>query len=228
MKIYFVRHGHPDYKNDCLTELGKKHAQAAAERLKDCGIQRVYSSSKGRAFQTAEYIAKLYGLDVIPCDFIREIGWTSIDGEPILANGQPWAVADNFVSKGKSLLNKNWQTLEPYSKSVVVESVKTVCDGLDNWLAALGYQREGDYYRVKGGSLQSVAMFSHAGSSSAALSHMFNIPFPLFCEMIDIVYTSISVVELSDEIGALVSPKFRIVNDAKHIEGISVDNIYGN
>ena len=29
MIIYFVRHGHPDYKNDCLTELGKKQAEAA-------------------------------------------------------------------------------------------------------------------------------------------------------------------------------------------------------
>ena len=38
MKIFFVRHGHPDYKNDCLTELGRKHAQAAAERLKNSGI----------------------------------------------------------------------------------------------------------------------------------------------------------------------------------------------
>ena len=49
MKIYFVRHGHPDYKTDSLTELGKKQAQAAAERLKNCNIERVFASSKGRA-----------------------------------------------------------------------------------------------------------------------------------------------------------------------------------
>ena len=38
MRIIFVRHGHPNYVNDCLTELGHKHAAAAAERLKDEGI----------------------------------------------------------------------------------------------------------------------------------------------------------------------------------------------
>ena len=41
MTIYFVRHGHPDYKNDCLTELGKKQAQKAAERLRDSGIETI-------------------------------------------------------------------------------------------------------------------------------------------------------------------------------------------
>ena len=33
MRIVFVRHGHPNYENDCLTPLGKQHAEAAAERL---------------------------------------------------------------------------------------------------------------------------------------------------------------------------------------------------
>ena len=32
MRIVFVRHGHPDYKNDCLTPLGHEQAKAAAAR----------------------------------------------------------------------------------------------------------------------------------------------------------------------------------------------------
>ena len=229
MKIYFVRHGHPDYKNDCLTELGIKQAQAAAERLKNCNIERVFSSSKGRAIQTAEYTAKQFGLDVIPCDFIKEIGWSSTDGEPILANGQPWAVADLFVSEGKSICNNDWTKDEPFCKSIVVSCVQTVSEGIDRWLAELGYQREGDYYRVTTNeTVNAVAMFSHAGSSSAALSHMFNIPFPQVCATLDIYCTSITVIELSGETGSLVSPKIRILNDAKHTEGLCADNIYGN
>ena len=31
MKIYFVRHGHPNYELDCLTPLGHRQAEAAAE-----------------------------------------------------------------------------------------------------------------------------------------------------------------------------------------------------
>jgi len=36
MRIIFVRHGHPNYEKDCLTELGHRQAEAAAQRLKDC------------------------------------------------------------------------------------------------------------------------------------------------------------------------------------------------
>lgn len=229
MKIYFVRHGHPDYKNDCLTELGIKQAQAAALRLKNCNIERVFSSAKGRAIQTAEHTAKMIGLEVIPCSFINEIGWSSINGEPIFANGQPWAVAEMFVSEGKSICDTEWQTTDPFCKSFVVSNVQTVCEGIDAWLADLGYQREGDYYRVASNeTVNAVAMFSHAGSFSAALSHILNIPFPQVCGILDIYCTSITVIELSGETDALITPKIRILNDAKHTEGLCEDNVYGN
>jgi probable phosphoglycerate mutase len=182
MLLYLVRHGHPDYANDCLTELGRKQAAAAAERLKNCGIEQIYSSTKGRALQTAEYTAKALGLQVTSYDFIREIGWRSIDGETILANGHPWNISDIFASEGKTLTDKEWYMKEPYCKSNVVRSVQTVKNGLDAWLAELGYQREGEYYRVVGNATEkTIAMFSHAGSSSVALSHILNIPFPQIC-----------------------------------------------
>ena len=41
MKIIFVRHGHPDYMKDCLTELGHPQAEAAAERLKNEKIDKL-------------------------------------------------------------------------------------------------------------------------------------------------------------------------------------------
>ena len=42
MRIVFVRHGHPDYKNDCLTELGHKQAVAIAVFLLG-NLSRFYS-----------------------------------------------------------------------------------------------------------------------------------------------------------------------------------------
>ena len=58
MRIIFVRHGHPNYRQDCLTELGHLHAKAAAERLCEEKIDMIYSSTCGRAFETAEHIAQ--------------------------------------------------------------------------------------------------------------------------------------------------------------------------
>ena len=71
MRIVFVRHGHPDYKLDCLTELGHAHAEAAAKRLADERPVAIYASTMGRAQQTARHIADKLGMDIIPVDFIE-------------------------------------------------------------------------------------------------------------------------------------------------------------
>ena len=52
MRIIFVRHGEPDYRNDCLTDLGRLQAQAAAERLREEGIEEIWSSPLGRAAES--------------------------------------------------------------------------------------------------------------------------------------------------------------------------------
>ena len=227
MKIYFVRHGQPDYANDCLTELGHQQAAAAAERLRDCGIEKVFSSTKGRAMQTAEYTAKELGLEIIPCDFMREILWNSIDGEPILRNGDPWFYADLLASEGKSLNDGEWYAKEPYCKSKIIPSAKTVNDGLDAWLAELGYQRESEYYRVvREPTAKTVAMFSHGGSSSVALSRIFNIPLPMVLGIFRPELTSVTVVEFSENVGELICPRLLLFNDEQHIVGIDTKNVY--
>ena len=55
MRIIFVRHGEPNYEKDCLTPLGKLQAEAAAERLRDEGIDTVFSSPFGRALPYFAY-----------------------------------------------------------------------------------------------------------------------------------------------------------------------------
>ena len=224
MKIYFVRHGHPDYKNNCLTELGHKQAAAAAERLKDSGIERVYSSSYGRAIQTAEYTADILGLQVILGDFMKEIAWGSVDDTPILEAGHPWRLSTVFASEGKSLTDFDWRQKEPFCKSKVVASSDVVIAGLDAWLEGLGYKREGDYYRVGENTPKVVAMFSHGGSSSVVLSHLFNIPFPQICGMFRIDFTGIAVVDLPNKPGELVYPILRSL-DESHLVGIEAENL---
>ena len=228
MKIYFVRHGHPNYRDDCLTELGHKQAAAAAVRLFDCGIERVFASTKGRAMQTAAHTAKSLGLDVIPCDFMREITWGSSNGEPILANGHPWDLADLAVADGQSLKDEAWRIGTGYAHNQAVASVQTVTDGLDAWLETLGYAREGEYYRITNEiPYQTVAMFSHGGSSTAALSHMFNIPFPQACAAFHVDFASVTVVEFADTVGALVYPKLRLLDDRLHTKGLEAAHVYG-
>ena len=43
MRIIFIRHGEADYKNDCLTGIGRKQAELTAERLCDEGVEEIIS-----------------------------------------------------------------------------------------------------------------------------------------------------------------------------------------
>ena len=124
MRIIFVRHGHPNYINDCLTELGHKHAAAAAKRLRDEGIEQIFSSTCGRAYETAEYTAKEYGLPIVKCEFMREISWGSVDNAPLVLDGHPWSTADAMVAKGESLLSCNWAEEEPFVRNKLVGYVQ--------------------------------------------------------------------------------------------------------
>lgn len=230
MRIIFVRHGHPNYVNDCLTELGRKHASAAAERLKDEGICEIYSSTNGRAYETAGYVAEKYGLPIVKCEFMREISWGSVDNEPLFLDGHPWSTIDDMVAKGESILNPNWASVEPFVRNKMVGYTENIAAALDEWLKNLGYTREGLYYRVAEdvATNKTIAAFGHGGAGSAIFSHLFNLPYPFVCTTLNQDYTGITIVELPDTPGALVKPRFEIMNDARHIKDLRIENIYEN
>ena len=96
MKLIMVRHGEPDYKNDCLTETGKLQAAAAANRLACENISAIYSSPRGRAKETASYTASKLGLPVTILDFMAEISW---GGENVPENGHPWTLSDRMIAE---------------------------------------------------------------------------------------------------------------------------------
>ena len=227
MRIIFVRHGHPNYRKDCLTEEGHAHAEAAALRLKDEGITEIHASSCGRAVETAEHIAARHGLPVEKYDFIREIGWGSIDGEPVPHKGHPWTIIDDWIASGRSLMNPDWAQADEFRRNQVVGFVTRIGAGMDEWLSTLGYDREGDLYRVREKNDDTVVLTSHAGASCAAMARMFNLPFPFALHSISASYTAVTIVKLEGETGALAAPRFELMNDDRHIRGIEVQNVFG-
>ena len=227
MKIYFVRHGHPNYELDCLTEEGHKQAALAAERLKDEGITEIYSSTCGRAVETAQHTADVVGIPITKSfDFIREINWGN-DEKEIARLGHPWAITDDMIPAAESLVNPDWaKTVRWNENERLFKTTKTVADGLDEWLLGLGYKREGEYYRVVGeNTSKTVAMFSHGGASAAVFAHLFNLPFPFTAMTFRIFYTGITVVTLPDTFGELVCPQIDLLNDCRHVT--RTDVIFG-
>lgn len=227
MRIIFVRHGHPNYKNDCLTELGHLQAKACAERLKSEKIDKFYSSSCGRAYETALHIAEGRGMEVEKLDFMREIGWGPVGGKG--ENGyDPWSLSARMVSRGQSLLSPTWPLEDPFNTSFTTDYCLKVGIEFDKLLEELGYKRDGDFYRVVEPKYKTILLASHGGSSTAVLSRIFNIPVPFVSRAICPSFTAITVVSFYGEEGDIICPQIEIMNDARHIMGINAENVYGN
>lgn len=221
MRIVFVRHGEPDYVHDCLTETGRVQALAAAERLREEGISEIYSSPLGRAAETAEATSRALGLPVRTLDFMRELQWGSKDGNPLFANGHPWDIADELARQGTELNDPAWREHPYFKNNLVSDAVDLVEKGIDGWLLDLGYRREGPYYRCvrENDEQRTVALFSHGGSSAAAMGHMLNLPFPYVCGLLHLEFTGITILRLDRRPGTRTLPCLELGNDGRHING---------
>ena len=197
MRIIFVRHGEPDYALDCLTAEGRLQAAAAAERLRNEGIEEIYASPLGRAAETAAAASKVLGLPVRTLDYMRELHWGSADGEPLLHDGHPWDLADELARQGWNLADPSWREHPYFARNLVTAEADYVAEKTDEWLLRLGY----------------------AGSSAAAMAHILNLPFPYACGLFHLEFTGITILRLDRRPGAQALPCLELANDARHLRG---------
>ena len=219
MRIVFVRHGRPDYATDSLTSIGRLHAIESAERVKNLGISEIYASPMGRAVETAEATAGLLKLPITKLPFMREIGWGSKNGEPLEDNGHPWNLIPKLVSRNSSAVyDEAWRESPEFINNKITDYTKAVEEKSDEWLASLGYTREGKFYRVgKAASDKTIALFSHGGSSTALIAHMLNIPFPAMCVILRPWFCAVTTLKLPTTEGDLVMPTVEIMSDSRHV-----------
>ncbi len=219
MRIVFVRHGEPNYEKDCLTEQGKIQAQQLVDRLRREGIEEIWASPMGRAQETAAPTANALGLPVHTLDFMHEVYWGSIDSKLPYQDGHPWDSADEMARKGINLNSTDWRESEYFRTNRVLECVDAVEKGIDEWLESYGYVREGYYYRhtVKEESHRTIALFSHGGSSAAAMGHILNMPFPYACALFHLNFTGITTTRFGKEEGPGTLPSMELVNDTGHL-----------
>ena len=221
MRIIFVRHGEPDYAHDCLTEMGRLQAVDAAERLRNEGIEEIFSSPQGRAAETAAATADLLKRPVQTLDYMRELHWGSIDGTPLPSDGHPWDLADLMAEEGWDLTNPGWREHPYFRNNQVTANADLVAEKTDEWLRTLGYEREGAFYRcVRPDNRQkTVALFSHGGSSAAAIGHTLTLPFPYACGLFHLEFTGITIIRLDRNPGSRRLPCLELANDGRHIQG---------
>ena len=94
--LILLRHGETEWNltgrwqgqdaNTLLTERGRQQAQVVARRLRSYPIEAIYSSDLSRAFETAEIVGDMLGIEPLPEPSLREsdIGaWTGLTWEDI-------------------------------------------------------------------------------------------------------------------------------------------------
>ena len=214
MRIIFVRHGEPDYVNDCLTDEGRRQAAAAAERLAGEGISAIYASPCGRAAETASYTAARLGLPVTTLDYMHEIGW---GGEGIDCEGHPWTLGDKMLAEGFDFQREDWRAHPYFDGNAATAYYGAIAVKFDAFLAGLGYRHEGRRFFCDGGTDATIALFSHGGSGACVLAHLLNLPFPYVASVLPYDFTSIIILDFPVNPGAYVFPRVELFNDCAHI-----------
>ena len=225
MRIILIRHGEPDYEKDCLTELGHKQAQIAAQRLLIEGIEEIYASPHGRAIQTAEHFSKASGIQNIKIlDFIKEIRFGR-EGELYDSKWNPWLGVNELVKEGKDLQSPDWREYPVFKNTYSTIDSDKISVETDKWLSSLGYERQGLYYlnTCKENNEKTIAIFCHGGSSAAFMSRVLNQTFPYMCKVLLFYpHTTISILKFDKTPGNLTLPVIEVMNDCRHLkEGVS-------
>ena len=218
MRIMFIRHGEPNYELDCLTPKGKLQAQAATKRLMSEGIEEVWSSPLGRARETAAAFNELSGLPVKILDFMRELDWGSADGSALFEGGHPWFTANEMARLDLPLNDHDWKNGPYFKNNIVTKIISNIEENIDKWLLDLGLERTANGYRAIEGKKQdrTVALFSHGGSSSAAIGHILGIPFPQTCALFHFGHTGITTLRFDQTPGLASVPCIELLNDMAH------------
>lgn len=218
MKIIIVRHGDPDYEHDCLTERGKKEAEALAERLGKLNVKSVYCSPLGRAVETASYTLRKLKTDAEICPWLQEFRGScnrpDLNGDPDIC----WdLLPDAWTGEREYYDPEKFASHGLYSGTNIKEEYDKVIREFDNLLASYGYVRENGYYRVVKPNTDTVILFCHLGVESVLLSRIMNIaPGPIWHNMAALTSSVTTVVSEERREGIA---QFRIIgfSDVSHL-----------
>lgn len=229
MLFYYVRHGVPTYQPDALTPEGWEQARALANRFAVLGLDRIYSSSSPRALETAQPTCERLGLQPIALDWAHEsltweeFGWKIIKGCGLWTyKEKSWV--DRFMDPEVLALGKEWYTHSYFVGTKMGEGVKRVAREADKLMLELGYEHDcaNNCFIKVGDSPRRVAFFAHSGFGRTFLSHLLDIPYPLYAVRFDGSFTGVTVLEFSDKPGIVYPKVLQLSNDAHlYHEGLS-------
>lgn len=214
MRLYLIRHGDPDYKNDCLTDAGHTEAIALGEYIAEIGIDHLYNSPLGRARQTANHIATATGLKTTTLEWTSELPYL-----PVIEKGiSYWDIHGHLVRQPDYLDNPNqWNAISQFTEVPLKQIYQSIVKHSDEFLASLGYERQNGIYTVHCPSTLKVAVICHAAFSLLWLSHLLAMPLPLMWVGFHLHPTSITTVLFDEREPGTATPRCIGLGETPHL-----------
>jgi len=183
--ILLIRHGENDYVGRRLAgrlpgvhlnEKGRKHAHEVAEALCNAPVKAIYSSPLERAMETAEPLAQVLGLPVLPRPGLQEIDFGSWQGKTMkqMARMKLWKVVQGSPS----------QVRFPGGESFSEAQQRMVAELED---IAAGHEPD-----------DLIACFSHSDAIKLAVAHFLGMPLDNF-QRLAVSTCALSIVHLPKE-----------------------------
>ncbi len=233
MLLYIIRHGIPDYDNDCLTNEGRRQAEALARRLKASGIDKIYSSPRGRAIETARPTCDALGLEMHIMPFMDE----NEAGKSFFVKDQDgngiWSFWRRQLLLGDDSCYKDITDFGRgfYNDENAQVGFANIKNSSDDFFKMLGYERTGvgNGYKVVNGNEQHIAAFCHQGFGLHGISYILNLPLHIFTASFDLSHSSMTVIDFHPEKGTDIAyPICRCLSDLSHIYASENTVLYNN
>ncbi len=222
MLLYVIRHADPIYNPDCLTEKGKRQAEALARRLSVNGLDKIYSSPMIRAQQTAQPTCELLGLKPEILDFVsEEIAWNNFTfPDPEIGGNLNWCFGiqtTRYKTPEMLAMGDNWYDAEPFCLTNIKQAYQELQQKSNEFMASHGYVREGMNYRIERPNDDRIAVFCHQAIGTTWLAHLLAVPPVIFWSTFDVNHSGITIIEFKNNKDGYTAPKCLAVSDTSHL-----------
>lgn len=221
MHLYIIRHADPSYNPDGLTKNGYKESQVLATRLKNYGVNKIFSSNMVRSRLTAEPTSKLLNIDINIHKWLMEP-----EELKIVQSNKEYCIWDTYgetIRQFDKMPSKNsWYKNYPFDNPKVKESWDKFVENCDDFLLSLGYKRVNGRFEVIKKNNDRIAIFTHNGTCLYFLSYFLEIPLPLVFSGFYCWPSSLTDIYFDQRSSKWATPRALCVADTSHL---ATDNL---
>lgn len=220
MQLLIIRHADPDYPNNTLTAAGHKEAVALADRLAREGLDQIFTSPLARAMETMRYTADRLGMGHTVLPWAREMHPELFVRIPGQGNKALFQFPGELLRADAPPPNReNWHQMPVFDpvRERMLEAVRAMIRDSDEFLARLGFVREGTRYRRIRPEPAKVAVFCHAGLALTWIAHLLEIPIPLVWSGFWMAPSSVTTILMEERSDSWAVPRCTSLGDTGHL-----------